>query len=273
MRSIVERRTFRLGVLVLAATAMNLSVAMTMPGGELALWLWIINAAAAAVGIGLLVHARVARAVAGLVVAVGGVATVVSLWTTLGAVIDGPGPDGWTLFALLSVANSVVTAALSVWLCVRAIQALLGRQWAASLVTARLTGATLGVIAADHLWFTAAQPELGLGAPGGLAISVSAGGARLAGFPGWPIWHLALAILALMMLAGRRRMVARATTLLVVLCACLAVLVAIAAPRLGVQIAPFTVLPALVFTYLAWWLRDEVHRQTRDLAMTAVSPS
>src|SRR3954471_9724389 len=248
MRSIVERRMFRLGVLVLAAAAMNLSLAMTMPDGELALWLWLISGAACAVGIGLLVHARVARAVAGLVVAVAGAGTLVSLRATLGLLIDGPVLHGGTLLALLSVANAAATTALSVWFCIRAIQALRGRQWAATLVTARLTGAWLAVIAASHLWSAAAAGVgLGLDSAGGIAISISASGTQLAGFPAWPIWHFVLAILALMMLAGPRRLVARAATLLVAWCACLAVLVLIDAPRLGAQMTLFAVLLALIF--------------------------
>lgn len=271
MRSIVERRTFRLGILVLAISAMNLSLAFTMPDRELALWPWLVSAVTGAVGIGLLVVARVARIVAGLGVALAGVLLLVSSSEMPGALIRLARLDDWT--PLVALTNPVVTTALSLWFCIRAIQVLLGRQWAATLVTARLTGAALAVIAAHHLWFAAAM-RIGLGLESiGITISVSPGGTQLAGFPGWPIWHVVLAILALLMLAGSPRLIARAATLLVVWCACLPVLVLIDAPQLGMQMVAFAGLLTLAFTYLAWWLRDEVHRRVRDLAMVAAPPA
>jgi hypothetical protein len=274
MRSIVERRTFRLGVLVLAFAAVSLSLAMTAPVVDLPWWLWLVNGAAVAAGIGLLVHTRVARAVAGVAVAAAGVFMAISLADVPRMLIRLAELDVWMPVALLAIANAVVTTLLSLWFCIRAIQALLGRQWAATLVTARLTGAALAVIATGHLWFAAAAGVgLGLDTAGGVAISLSASGAQAAGFPGWPIWHFVLGILALMMLAGPRRLVARATTLLVVWCACLPALVLIDAPQIGAPIAPFVVLMTLVFTYLAWWLRDEVHRQVHDLPMVPVPPA
>jgi hypothetical protein len=261
MRSIVERRTFRLGVLVLAFTAMNLSLAMTGPLDHIEWGAWLMIAAAGVTGIGLLVHARVARAIAGVAVAVAGVLTLVSLAGLPGRVTGLAALQDWTPLVLGAVANTVATALLGVWFCIRAIQALLGRPWAATLVTARLTGAALAVIAAHHLWLAAmAEVGLGLGSLGGIGISISESGTQLAGFPGWPIWHCGLAIIALMMLAGPRRLVSRAATLLVVWCACLVVLVLIDLPQLMMLLVPFTVLLALILTYLAWWLRDEVRR-------------
>src|SRR5439155_192480 len=109
--------------------------------------------------------------------------------------------------------DALATTALGAWLCVRAIQALLGRQWAPSLVTARLVGAALAAVAAYHLQLASAIGALPWGSDlGAIAISASARGAQIAGFPGWPIWHVGLAAISLTMLVAPRRTVARATT-------------------------------------------------------------
>ena len=258
----IERRTFRLGVVVLAVAAMNLAIAVMMPR-EAGVLPWLLVGAACAIGIGLLVRARVARALAGLVFLVCAVAMPVSL---IGSLAEGLPPDDWNLPVLLSMANAVVTTALGVWLCVRAIQVLLGRPWRASLATARLAGGTLAVVAANHLWFAAAVgPGFGLGwfdlGSSSLSISISPRGIELTGFSGWPIWHLVLAVIALAMLVAPRRIVERVATLLVLWFACLVPFALIDAlrPRDG-GFGLFLVLVALVPVYLAWWLRDELHR-------------
>lgn len=265
MRSMVERRTFRLGVLVLASVALVVWLAVLGPPDP-EIWFWVILGLTAAVGVGLLFHLRVARAVLGLAVAACGA---LAPFEAIGALLDAVPLAGWTPLVVLGVANAVATTTLGVWLCVRAIQALLGRTWPPSLITARMTGATLAVIAADHLWLAAAT---GAGPSSvGSSMGVSPSGVQLSGFPGWMIGHLALAVIALAMLAGPRRLVARAATLLVGWCVALVGLVvisgiigfaAIDAPgRIGAMMTLFAAFQPAMFAYGAWWLRDELRRQ------------
>ncbi|HEX3760587.1 MAG TPA: hypothetical protein VHW23_17855 [Kofleriaceae bacterium] len=275
MKSIVERRTFRLGVLMLAFVAISLWLVLLGPVGR-DVWPWVILGVIAVVAIGLMVHARIARAVVGLGVAACGAIAPHTLISELCAAAP---LDGWTPLAVLAIANAIATTALGVWLCVRAIQALLGRTWAPSLVTARLTGAVLAVAAANHLWLAAAVgARLGL-SDAGFSMGLSTHGAQLAGFVGWPLWHLALAAIGLMMLAGPRRLVALAATLLVGWSALLVALVVLTsvvgivvldAPRLGMMLTTYAAFLAAVFAYLAWWLRDEIRRQ--DAAGTPFDP-
>ena len=256
--SMVERRMFRIGVVVLAVTALELSLLVTMPP-EMGVLARVVGLVPGALGIGLLFRSRVARAVAGLGFALGAVGMPISL---VGELLESAPQVGWDRLSALAIADAIATTALGVWLCVRAIQALLGRTWAPSLVTARLVGAALAAVAAYHLQLASAVGAgLGLSDAGAIAISATARGAQIAGFPGWPIWHLGLAAIALAMLVAPRRTVRRAATWLLAWFGALFVLATVEMLLLReALLGPFIALMLVVPVYLAWWLRDELRR-------------
>jgi hypothetical protein len=261
MMSMSECSIFRIGVVVLACTAMVLlpSLPYAFEVDPLA---WVVMGAMGAIGIGLLFRARVARVVAGLGFLAYAVAVPITLART---VIDGGLPPESSSLSLrgamlLGIANAVATAALSVWLCVRALQVLRGRALRASLATARVVGATLAVVAANHLWIAVVGGTgLALSELGALSISVSTQGTQVLGFLGWPIWHLVLLASALAMLVAPRRIVERVATLLVLWLACLIPPAIVSAVQFNIGgIGTFFVIMVAIPVYLAWWLRDEL---------------
>lgn len=173
--------------------------------------------------------------------------------------LNGSAPlGGWELEWWLSVANAIATTLLLVWLGIRAIQVLLGRPWRASVVTARLAGGVLAVVAANHLWLAA---QIGFGWQGAWSINISPQGTRLIGFPGWQIWHLVMLVAALMLLAGPRRMLRAAARVLMLLFAGMVPLVLVAAVRTGFFELALLLLVlgmTLIPVYLWWWLSNEL---------------
>lgn len=254
MDELTNQRRKRIGVVITAMTAMALSIAVTMPFDAGALVWWLALALIGAAGIGLLLHAWFARVLCGLLFVAGGVLVPMSLSDVLRAP-----PDGFDVMWMLSVANAIATTLLIVWLCVRGLQVMLKTPRGASVITARIVGGVLAIIAANHLWLAA---QIGFFEwSGSWSISISGRGTQLVGFPGWPLWHVALAIAGLLLLAAPRRLLQHAATVLVALFAILVPLIVIAALRtdlfaLEIVVFGMTILPA----YLAWWLRDELRR-------------
>jgi hypothetical protein len=255
---LVDRRSmFRIGVMITAMSAMVLSVAVGGPvdGGGLWWLTFLIVALLSVTGVGLLFGALFARILGGLLFLGGVVFSPISLIQALDLSSTPGSLDlGW----LLSVGNAVATMLLLVWLCVRAIQVLLGTTRRTSAVTARLAGGALAVIAANHLWLAT---QIGFGWQGSWAVNISPRGAQFVGFLGWPIWHLAVLLAALVLLVGPRRILGGAAAALMLLFAGMVPLVIIAAARTGffeLQLLPLLAGMVLLPVYLLWWLRDEL---------------
>ena len=217
---------------------------------------WLLIGASCALGVGLLARVRAARAVAALGFLACGVIVPLSF---VSALLDA-WPPALDPPVLLSIANAAGITVLGVWLCFRAVQVLLGRSWHPSLLTARLTGAALTAVAANHLWLARVIGADFASTDGaGLSVSISSRGSQFAGFPAWPIWHLGLGALALVLLAAPRRTAARAATALALWFACLAPLAAFHGVRFhDALVGPFTTILVLIPAYLAWWLGDEL---------------
>ena len=252
MNELTRQRLPRLGVVILAITAMVLSICMLLPLDDVAWFEWLILAVFVATGIGLVARLRFARVIAALGLVAGivlGERSQYQLWSEL--------EIEWDVTTALAVANAIVTTMFGFWLGVRALLVVAGRA-RATPITARLLGAMIVVVAIDHLWLAHLY---GFAWRGGFSISVSARGTQLFGFPGWPLWHVAALLTALVMIAGPRRMLARATSVLMVLVYLLVPLMAIAQIALeGGPEAPlfvFTILFTLLVAYLAWWVRAD----------------
>lgn len=262
---LVDRRsTFRLGVMVTALSVMVLSIAMSGPIVEAGPW-WIglgMVGLMVATGVGLLFYALFARLLGGLMFLAIGVLSALSLIRTLAA---SQIPDELNLGWLLAVANAVATTTLLVWLSFRAIQVLLGKDRRASVSTARLAGGVLVAVAANHLWLAI---QAGWGLPGTWSVNISPEGTFLVGFPGWPIWHVVLLVVSLIMLAGPHHLLKSAAAALLLLFAALVPLVIIAAAQASSLnlslLLPLTGI-SLVPLYLSWWLRDELQRLSSGL--------
>jgi hypothetical protein len=258
------RGMFRLGVVITALSVLVLFPLVTAPIDDVPPWLWLVLGGLGATGIGLLFRARFARVLGVLLLlACGGLAQM-----SLVGVLGGLQFIDVDRMVLLSIANAIATTLLLIWMCLRGIQMLLGRS-RASRVTPRLVGGALALVAAHHLWWAS---EVGFAWTGSWSIRISPEGTSFVGFPYWPLWHVALLVVALVMLAAPRRMLGQATTALMLLFASLVPLVIVAAiwtdffvvaqlPILGMMLIP---------VYLCWWLSDELRRAERDeLGVTA----
>jgi hypothetical protein len=253
-----RRGMFRLGVLTTALAVLVLSLGVTAPvGGSPPWWWWLALGAFGATGIGLLVGARFARVLGGLLLLACAVLAPMSLIRSLGC-LSLAGAD---LMWVLSVANAIAMTLLLTWMCIRGVQVLLGRPRRARVVTARLVGGALAVVAANHLWLAS---QVGFEWTGSWSIQISAEGMQLVGFPFWPLWHVALLIVALAMVAGPRRMLGQAATALLLLFAGLVPLVIVAVIRTGFFAAELTIFGMMLIpVYLSWWLRDELRADAR----------
>jgi hypothetical protein len=248
------RGMFRLGVLITAMTVMVLSIAVIAPIDDGALP-WLALGLLGAIGIGLVFRARFARVLGGLLALACVVFAPVSL---IGSLAASPPLAGADLAWSLSVANAITTTLLLMWLCICALRVVLGRPRRASVITARLAGCALAIVAAEHLWLAY---QVGFASTGSWSIHISAQGTQLVGFSGWPLWHAALLIVALVMASGPRQMLGHAATVLLLLFATLVPLVivaAVGAGLLGFELLLFELL--LLPVYLSWWLRDELLR-------------
>lgn len=248
---------FRLGVLTTALAVLVLSLGVTAPIGGIPPWWWLALGLFGATGIGLLFRARFARVLGGLLL----LACVVLAPISLIRVLASSSPVGADLMWLLSVANAIATTLLLTWMCIRAIQVLLGRPRRASVVTVRLVGGVLAVVAAYHLWLVS---QVGFEWTGSWSLQISPRGTQLVGFPVWPLWHVALLVVALAMVAGPRRMLGQAATVLMLLIAGLVPLVIMAAIRTGFFAAELPIFGMMLIpVYLSWWLRDELRADAR----------
>ena len=249
---------FRLGVLTTALAVLVLSLGVTAPvGGSPPWWWWLALGSLGATGIGLLFGARVARVLGGLFLLACAVFAPISLIRALAS----SSPVGADLTWFLAVANAIATTLLLTWMCIRAVQVLLGRPRRARVVTVRLVGGVLAVVAAYHLWLVS---QVGFEWAGSWSIQISTRGTQLVGFPLWPLWHVALLAVALAMVAGPRRMLGQAATALMLLFAGLVPLVIVAAIRMDFFAAELTIFGMMLIpVYLSWWLRDELRADAR----------
>jgi hypothetical protein len=252
MNELTRQRLPRLGVVILAMTAMLLSIGLVLPLDEVAWFEWLILAVFVATGIGLVARQPFARVIAALGLVAGivlGARSQYQLWSEL--YVD------WNVTTVLAVANAIVTTLLGFWLGVRALLVVVGRARSIT-ITARLVGAMIFVVAANHLWLAHLY---GIAWRGGFSINFSGQGTQLFGFPGWPLWHAAALLTALVMVAGPRRMLAPATYVLMVLAYLLVPLMAIALIAIedgfDLPLFVFTILVTLLVAYLARWLRAE----------------
>jgi hypothetical protein len=258
-----RRCTFRIGVLFTAVTGMILPAVFTAPIDGAAALPLLLLAGFGVTGVGLLVRARFARVLGGLLFLACAVVAPISLIGELSA----GAPLEVDLAWLLAVANAIATTSLLVWMCIRAIQVLLARSHAASHVTVRVVGCALALIAANHLWLAF---QVGLAWNGSWSIHVAPEGTQLVGFPLWPVWHGALLVVALVMVAGPQRVLGRAATGLLLLFAALPPLVVVAAVHTGMLELMLPLLGMMLIpVYLSWWLRDEIGRRDADVAVMA----
>jgi hypothetical protein len=249
MNELTRQRLPRLGVVILAMTAMVLEIFLLLPFDHVEWFEWLILAVVLATGIGLVARQPFARIIAALGLVAGivvGVYSEYQLWSEFDV--------EWDVTTALAVANAIITTLLGFWLAVRALLVVIGRV-RSTTITARLVGAMLVVVAVDHLWLAHLY---GMAWRGGFSINVSPQGISLFGFPGWPLWHAATLLTALVMIAGPRRMLAPATFVLMVLAYLLVPLMAIG--MIAAFEAPlfvFTIMASMLFAYLAWWLRTD----------------
>ena len=256
MEDHARRRVFRLGVLLTASAVGILSLALSAPGGPRvhgveALWL-IAFGLIAVTGIGLMAQIRVARAV-GMLVYLGLAGMCAWEFFEARRILW---PETWDLGSSLALANAFACSLLLAWLCIRAVLVLLGRARSGGLATARLTGGVLAVVAVHHLWLAT---QVDTGWTGAWSVSFSTNGTYLIGFVGWPIWHAAMLVAALALLAGPRRILSHAATAVMLLLALVVPLMLVAALPANFQPPEVIILGVILLPiYLAWWLRDEL---------------
>ena len=261
MREMVDRQsgTFRIGVMFTAASALMAAMAINVPSGDLLLMVPLV--VVGATGLGLLLGARFARVLGGVLFVAGLVASPLSLASALVGSLRLAGR--WELSLVLSLANGIATTVLLMWLCFRGLQVMRGKTMRAGVFTARLTGVVVALVAVHHLWVAvqAGASSLAVGSFASFSLRVGALGTTLSGFPGWPLWHLAALVLAGVLVAGPRRALVGAASALTVLFVCLVPLVLLAVARANVgELWLSTVVLSLVLLLaaLAWWLRDEL---------------
>jgi hypothetical protein len=246
MHELNRRRTERIGVLFLGAGVVLGAFAIALPPPPADLLITV--AGFTLVGIGLLYKWWPVRLLAALAFAVGVIYGPITAVRQIASI-----EIAWDPVWPATVANAIATTALTMWLGIRAIWALLDRPPASLSITARAIGLALAIIGASHvyLWIVSG---LGL-APPGFSYSISTRGTWTI-FVGWPIWQLALAAAGLALLVGTRRVIAHAATALLVLTAIAMPLALVSQGDMG---------PLLIFdvailgmpVFLAWWLRDE----------------
>jgi hypothetical protein len=259
------RRMFRIGVVICALAAMMAGLALS--GGRLslaqhAIW-WPIVALMAATGVGLLFAVWPARIGGALLTALLAVLSAIGL---VQLVVEIAGALDLALAELFPVANPAVTILLFLCLQVSGFLVLIGRPLRRGHVTSRIAGGALAVIAASHLELAREMGSMPEGMAGAWTFSATDSGIWFLGFPGWPIWHAALLVVACGLLVGRGRLHRHAATALFLLLAILFPLVvftlvqaSVPAP-VAVGLVAFAAGTMTVMVYLAWWLRDEVGR-------------
>ncbi len=250
-----RRGLARMGVLCIVFVV-SMVAAMTIGAGFFDAKVLLSAALMLAGGGGLVVGSRAARVLMGLLVLGGLVATPRSLVSSLSVASAG----GWSAPLVQMAANGVATTALAMWLCARGILVLGGKRFGAGVPTARIVGLSTLVIAATHLWAAAwtGVASLTFGVDTSFSFRISALGVTLAGFPGWPLWHLVMLAASASLAFGPRRMLAAAATAMAVLLGCLVLLVFTTLLFLSARelwaFAPIVSAIASAAA-LAWWLR------------------
>jgi hypothetical protein len=264
MTELTDRRGIsRIGVVICALVAMLVALGLGGPGhplafGEGGLVWWLVMALIGGTGVGLLLRVWPAR-VAGVVFFLILVALTVN---DLAKLFLGTRP--WSPDLLVHVVNPVASSFLLIWLCVRGILVLLDRARPGSLATARVVGAFLVVVAVDHLRIAATMDSV---PPDVWSIQFSPRGTAMIGFPGWPIWQVALLLVGGALLFGPRRVLRHAAAGLMLLLALLAPLVLFASlktPIIAIELAVVVAWLIALAVYLAWWLRDGVRAGLRS---------
>ena len=248
-----RRHAFRLGVVFVAGAALLTAfTTIAVADGERSPW-WLVIAVMleALTGVGLMFGSRVAGAFAALQLIVAGAGGLFSTISDLAAA-------GMSASAL-TLGNALASTTIIVWLCAIAVVGLLAPQRRTTWLTIRVLGACLAVIAASHVVLATI---VGFSAPlGSVSISLQLTGTTVWGFPGWPLWHAALAATSLVMALAPRSLLPRACSVLFALFAILAplTLISLLASGLpGIQaVLMLLVWSCLLFPlYLLWWLRD-----------------
>jgi hypothetical protein len=266
-----ERRMFRIGVVICALAVMMAGLELGGGGlslAEHAIW-WPIVALMAATGVGLLFAVWPARIGGALLTALLAVVCVIGLVQLVGEIA---GTTELALAELLPAANPAVTILFFLWLQVSGFLVLIGRPLGRGQVTARVAAGALAVIAACHLDLARELSSLPEAMAGTWTFSATVSGIWFLGFPGWPIWHAALLVVACALLVGRGRLHRHAATALLVLVAILCPLVFFALVQAEVPAPVVVGLVAVaagtmaVMVYLAWWLRDELRSPRPDAA-------
>ena len=263
-----QRRRLRIGVVLCAFMTGFAAMMMGDAGlhGAIAEPLMLIPLATLITGVGLIAGIRLAR-IPGLLLWLG--LAGITVYEVLLVLVHWAGYAAWDADTLMALANLLASAALQLWLDIRAIQILLDRPLPETrATTARVAGGALAIIA---IWHLVTAFELGLDWRGA-SMTVSATATHLLGFPGWPAWHLALLLVASCLLLGRGRLLHHAATglmLLFILLGPLLIYNQRSAPTqfgpmpLDVAVVALCAMVSLVPAYLAWWLRDEVSPPTR----------
>ena len=259
------RDMFRIGVVIsaVAATAFCMAVSGIRDAGAAGIIavLFVVVGILGAIGAGLMFGARFARVLGGLLFLVGLVGSPIHLIRGLAASGMPESADpSWFLW----VANAIATTLLLMWLCLQALRVLSRKvSRRGGVVTARITGGVLAVVAANHLWVAT---QVGMDSHGAWSITISPHGSQLFGFPGWPFWHLALLVVALVLLCAPRTLLHHAATALMLLFGSLLPLVALAVALTGLfmlEMLLVLIVISLVPAYLSWWLRDELRQSVR----------
>lgn len=246
----------RLGVVFVAGAALLTAfLLVAIADGERKLfWLEVAILVEALTGVLMMMGNRVGAAFAALQLLCAGVAGAVS---TVGDLSQAAGAS------VLDVGNAVASTTIFVWLCGIAVLGLFAPQRRTAWVTIRVIGACLAVVAASHLYLaTAVGLSTALAAPlGAISINFNLAGTTVWGFPGWPLWHGALAVTALTMTFAPRAMLRRTCSVLFVLFALLAPLTLVSLLAQGIHggatVVQLLVWSCLVFPlYLIWWLTD-----------------
>ncbi|MEO7731309.1 MAG: hypothetical protein ABIY55_10075 [Kofleriaceae bacterium] len=248
-----RRGTVRIGVILLGASLVMASLALLVPFEGASLLGVLPVCLLALLGLGLVRNTQVARVLTGLLLLA---CVVLAPISTIRLVAASAAQADLDAAWFLSSANALATTLLTVWLCLRGIQQLLGRAPRTILVTARIVGGVLAVIAVSHLWI-AAQVGFAWGDSWSMRISID--GTSLFGFPGWPLWYLVALVLGLVLLVGPRAVLARAATALLALFVALVPLVLVT--TLETRIVAFQLVSLgvmLLPIYLVWWLREQL---------------
>ncbi|HEY0189532.1 MAG TPA: hypothetical protein VGC42_00325 [Kofleriaceae bacterium] len=261
--SAAERHAYRLGVLLTELAAM-LTAFMVGGGGLVLDVIGLVVLAQGGLGISLMTRSnRLVRGIAGFAVgAIGALAAGASLVHIAGAARTA---------SVLDLGNALASTVLFAWLCAMAVLGLSAPHKQTAALTARIGGGCAVLIAASHLYlarlvgFGLSGGLFGGGPFGGVSINLRLEGTQVSGFPGWQLWHLAMACVGLAMLAAPRAALRQACWALFGLFAILAPLTLVSLLGAGFHLGSVTMLviwSCLLFPLQgSYWLADNLRRE------------